>query len=117
MTDLADILKVLHDAKLVPKWKDIGQTLRISDEDLDTFIDDDTSFSLLRMVVSWLEGNSSLRDDPSWWRLMWAVADPHGGDKPREGMRIATMIKGELQTSQGMPLYSDKEPMYIMIVK
>ena len=111
MTDLADVLKVLHDAKLARKWQDIGQTLRISDEDLNTF-SGDFKFCLLQTVVTWLEGNSSLPDPPSWWRLVWAVTDRYGGDKVREGMKIASMIKGLLQTTT-LALCSNKEPIII----
>ena len=96
MRDLGYVLRVLHNAKLAPKWRPIGQTLTVSDGDLDSFSGDDGS-CLLQMVVTWLQGQKRLSDAPSWWRLVGAVADPHGGDKAHEGLRIAAMFRGVLQ--------------------
>ena len=96
MSDLGSVLRVLHDAKLTSKWREIGQTLTVSDGDLDSFRGDD-SLCLLLMVATWLQGQKRDPDPPSWKMLVSAIADPHGGGKAREGSRIAAMFKGALQ--------------------
>ena len=91
------MLRVLHDAGLAARWRAIGQTLTVSDDDLagfDARFSGDPSLCLLQVVDSWLHGETRLPDPPSWWLLVWAVADPQGGGTVNEGMRIAAMFKG-----------------------
>ena len=91
------MLRVLHGAGLVAKWRAIGQTLTVSDADLagfDARFSGDPSLCLLRMVASWLRGQKRHLEPPSWCRLVWAVADPQGGGKRHEGLKIAASIKG-----------------------
>ena len=91
------MLRVLHGAGLVVKWRAIGQTLTVSDADLagfDARFSGDPSLCLLQMVASWLRGQKRHPDPPSWCRLIWAVADPLGGGKHHEGLKIAASFKG-----------------------
>ena len=95
--DLGQVLRVLHDAGLAAKWRAIGQTLTVSDADLTAFdsrFSGDSSLCLLQVVASWLRGQKRFLDPPSWWRLVWAVADPQGGGTVHGGNRIAAMLRG-----------------------
>ena len=97
MRDLGYVLRVLHDAGLVSKWRAIGQILTVSDAnlaDLSTNFNSDSSLCLLHVVASWLRGQKRLPDPPSWQRVVWAVADPLGGGKVHEGLRLAAYFKG-----------------------
>ena len=96
-SDLGQVLRVLHDAGLAAKWRAIGQTLTVSDADLSDFearFSGDSSLCLLQVVASWLRGQKRHPDPPSWCRLVWAVADPHGGATVYGGKRIAATFKG-----------------------
>ena len=95
--DLGQVLRVLHDAGLAAKWRAIGQTLTVSNDDLagfNTRFNGDPSLCLLQVVASWLCGQMRHPDPPSWWRLVRAVADPQGGDTVHGGKRIAAMFRG-----------------------
>ena len=89
MDDLGYVLRVLHDADMEAKWKEIGQVLRVRD------LNDITADSgLLQVVASWLKRYTRLSDPPSWWRVVWAVADQQGGDSSQSARSIAKKYKG-----------------------
>ena len=95
--DLGQVLKILHDAGLAAKWRAIGQTLTVSDANLagfDARFSGDPSLCLLQVVASWLHGQKRLPNPPSWWMLVWAVADPQGGGTVHGGKRMAAMLRG-----------------------
>ena len=95
--DLEHVLRVLHDADLAAKWRAIGQTLTISDGDLDGFdtrFKGDPDLCLLQVVATWLRGQTRLQDRPSWRRVVWVIADPSGGDQPRAGYEVAKKLRG-----------------------
>ena len=95
--DLGCVLRVLHDAGLAGKWQALGQTLTVSDDSLDGFstrFRGDSNLCLLHTMAAWLNGRKRLRDPPSWWRVIWAIADPMGGDKPRVARNIAGKFRG-----------------------
>ena len=97
--DLGFVLRVLHDAGLAIKWQAVGQTLTVPDDDLDGFstrFRGDPKLCLLHTMAAWLNGRKRLADPPSWWRVVWAIADPLGGDKPRVAASIAAKFRGQL---------------------
>ena len=95
--DLQYVLRVLHDAGLAAKWRAIGQTLTISDGDLDGFdikFKGDPDLCLLQVVATWLRGQTRLQYRPSWRRVVSVIADPSGGDRPRAGYEVAKKLEG-----------------------
>ena len=95
--DLQYVLRILHDKKLVAKWRAIGQTLTVTDDDLDRFkaeFKNDPDLCLLQVMAAWLQGQARRREDPSWSRVVWMIADERGGDKRRAGLEVAMKLKG-----------------------
>ena len=95
--DLGYVLRVLHNVGLVARWKQIGQTLQVDEGSLQA-IRGDPSDCLLQVVALWLNGQTRLPDhgEPSWWRVVWVVADEQGGNKLRPArMSIARKYKGK----------------------
>ena len=112
------MLRVLHDAGLAAKWRAIGQTLTVSDDDLAGFevrFSGDPSLCLLQVVASWLRGETRLSNPPSWWLLVWAVADPQGGGTVHGGKRMAAMLRGVSGCSRVLSL--SLIPMLTLLVK
>ena len=92
MDDLGYVLRVLHDVELEASWRPLGQVLKIIGLGA---ISGDPSDCLLQVVVSWLRGHTRLEDEsPSWWRVIWAVADEQGGRMFQPARRIAKQDKG-----------------------
>lgn len=103
MDDLGYVLRVLYDAGMVPVWLAIGQTLTVPDSELNIInfkFKGYPKLCLLHMIVAWLRGNSKLEEPPSWWRLVWAIADRHGGDNPLKAKYIAAKFKGAWKVTQ-----------------
>lgn len=90
MSDLGYVLRILHEKGLLASWKQIGQTLKVDV----SAIHGDPSLCLLQVVAAWLRGETRLEDPPSWWRVVWAVADKLGGNKYRQAREIALRYKG-----------------------
>ena len=93
--DLGYVLRVLHNVGVQSRWLQIGQTLQINEGSLQA-IKGDPSYCLLQVIVLWLRGQTRLRDQPSWWRVVWAVANEHGGNELRSAKIIAKKYKGML---------------------
>ena len=93
------VLRVLLVAELAGLWQAVGQTLTILDSDLNSVnkqFRGDSNLCLLHTMAAWLNGRKRLADPPSWWRVVWAIADPLGGDMPRVAASIAAKFKGKL---------------------
>ena len=89
------MLRVIHDVGLDDRWLQIGQTLTVHGlTGFERRFRDDQSLCLLHAMVAWLKEQKRLSDPPSWWRLVWAVADPLGGDNRRQAQKIAANFKG-----------------------
>ena len=96
--DLGCVVRVFHDAGLAAKWQSIGQTLTVPDsqlESISTQFNNDMSLCLLHCMAAWLRGQKELADLPSWWRVVWVIADPLGGDKAELAYRVAAHFDGE----------------------
>ena len=91
------VVRELHSVGLAAKWRQIGQTLKVSN-DVMTGLRGDPSVCLLHVVYNWLSGQTRLldRDQPSWWRVVWVVADKLGGNKQRSAREIAKKCSGVL---------------------
>ena len=89
------VVRELHKVGLTARWKKIGQTLKVSSDVLDS-LSGDSNVCLLYVVYNWLSGQTRLpdRDRPSWWRVVWVVADKLGGYKPTSAREIAKKCKG-----------------------
>ena len=91
------MLRVIHDAGLVDKWREIAQSLTVSGGDLDGFhttFSGDQSLCLLHSMAAWLNGQKRSRNPATWCEVVRAVADPAGGGKQLEAKRIAKNYKG-----------------------
>ena len=96
--DLGCVVRVLHDAGVAVKWQSIGQTLTVHNDKLESIQKEfvhKTNFCLLHCIAAWLKGQKMETDSPSWSKVVQVIADPLGGDNPREACRVAAKVDGE----------------------
>lgn len=98
--DLQYILRLLSELGLAPFWEDIGRVLSVTSLDTIKEEHEDLQRCLLEMLFDWLNMASYSTDKqpepPCGHKLVWAIADEHGGNRYRLAESFASKIIGRL---------------------
>ena len=93
--NLPYVLRLLTDLGMVPKWERIGRVLSVtSTETIKGDKHKEDQLCLLEMLYHWII-EEKRPEPPCGHRLVWAIADKHGGNSFQIARSFASQITGK----------------------